>query len=1177
MNISRVQRGRAVAAAALAAVSALAGRAEGQLASFAGAQGFGGDATGGRAGSVYVVTNLNDSGAGSFRDAVSHSNRIVVFGVGGYVNLQSAVSCASNLTILGQTAPGQGIGFMGREVSFDGASNDIVQYIRAREGSGDPAEKASINLGSTTNVILDHVDAEYSQYDNIDAVGTNGVANLTIQNSLLADPIKAQQFNMHTEGTQVTYLNNLWVNAHNRNPLAKSNTQYVNNVVYNYQGGYTASSGGTFSYDILDNYFIAGPSTTSAGDAFFQLGPTQRAYSSGNLLDSNKNGSLSGSTITATGATVLTAEYSPETQFLPTLTATQAYAFTMAHAGDLSYNSGTGTFASRDEVDTQIAAQVASLGTAGSIYNTEADTGLSNGGFGTLSNSSSPANTLDTVPFAWLIAHGLSTTNAAGLLLPNPLGYAMVEQYAQQVQDQYATQVATSGDWTTTTRWSTATPGIYDHAQVRGNGFTNGTVTVSGTDAAQAFTVSVGGTGPAAGENLIVSGGTLAVQDTIYLGDQNNGNLTLSGGTVRANNLQLGNTVYDANGNPTSYTGTFNFTGGTLQAGQVVLGAGTPGHYTTGGAWNWNGGILQALGTLNVNAPATLTGTGATVNTTGPDGVDYNGTMSGVLSGTGGLTQIGGGTLTLSAVNTYSGSTTINNGAIAAAVTNAISPGSTITVTTVGTTTAGQLILGDGVTISSPLVIGGKLSSEFVDAPGTANATYAGSVRMSGGGAQYRVGDSGTGTITFTGPTTTAASLAFVTKGNITFAAGGTLNDTAGTGGLTIGRDNAAAVSLTVTGTGSAVNVPNVPAGTTGLTMGSGSTSYENPTVTVNVANGGAINVGAATVDLDNDPLPAATATVATLNLNAGGTLTAGALVASQAGTNLAALNLNGGTLVAGASDPAGGTFLPAITGLAVKVGSGGATVNSNGNVVTIAQPLLTAGGTDGGFTKTGSGTLTLTGANTYTGPTKVSAGTLLANTAAGSATGTGAVTVSAGATLGGTGTIAGAVTVNGTITAGDSGTGLGTLTTTAAQTWAPGGTFAAQVGSTGGAAPTVAGNDRLVMSNLSVSGPFAVTVAGTGSPTLSAGTVLVLANDKDTAASTNPFASSAVLSKLTLTATGVQPAGGYRLALATQADTLGSGGYDLVLTDVAATPEPTSLLLFTAAAAPFALGRRRR
>src|ERR1019366_7344870 len=62
-------------------------------------------------------------GGGSFRDAVSASGRMIVFDVGGYVALSSAVSVKSNLTIAGQTAPGDGVGFMGNEVSFSGSSN----------------------------------------------------------------------------------------------------------------------------------------------------------------------------------------------------------------------------------------------------------------------------------------------------------------------------------------------------------------------------------------------------------------------------------------------------------------------------------------------------------------------------------------------------------------------------------------------------------------------------------------------------------------------------------------------------------------------------------------------------------------------------------------------------------------------------------------------------------------------------------------------------------------------------------------------------------------------------------------------------------------------------------------------------------------------------------------------
>src|ERR1022692_2212102 len=105
-----------------AMVSFLVQNAPAQTPSFPGALGFGSYATGGRNGSVYHVTTLADSGAGSFRTGVSSGNRMIVFDVGGMITLNSAVSCASSLTIAGQTAPG-GICFNGGEISFAGRNN----------------------------------------------------------------------------------------------------------------------------------------------------------------------------------------------------------------------------------------------------------------------------------------------------------------------------------------------------------------------------------------------------------------------------------------------------------------------------------------------------------------------------------------------------------------------------------------------------------------------------------------------------------------------------------------------------------------------------------------------------------------------------------------------------------------------------------------------------------------------------------------------------------------------------------------------------------------------------------------------------------------------------------------------------------------------------------------------
>lgn len=106
----------------------------GETLAFPGAQGFGRLATGGRGGEVVHVTNLNDSGTGSLRDAISKPNRVIVFDVGGIIKLDSRLVFKSNQTIAGQTAPGKGISVYGNGVSFSGAVNTIVRYVRFRMG-----------------------------------------------------------------------------------------------------------------------------------------------------------------------------------------------------------------------------------------------------------------------------------------------------------------------------------------------------------------------------------------------------------------------------------------------------------------------------------------------------------------------------------------------------------------------------------------------------------------------------------------------------------------------------------------------------------------------------------------------------------------------------------------------------------------------------------------------------------------------------------------------------------------------------------------------------------------------------------------------------------------------------------------------------------------------------------
>ncbi len=402
------------------------GGPSGPVVAFPGAVGFGKVATGGRGKTVYRVTTLNDSGAGSFRDAVSASDRFIVFDVGGYINLSTPISAKSNLTIAGQTAPGDGIGVMGREMSFSGASNDIVRCIRFRQGDLDSdSSKSGINLLNTKNMIFDHVSIEFAQWNNIDAVGAS---NITVMNSIDADPI-GQQFNAHTETGPYTWYRNVFANAHNRNPLAKANTQYINNVVYNFQAGYTAgNTAGLFSHDLVANDFITGPSTNSASDALYQM-MDQSIYDSGNILDSNADGTLNGGTLKApSGTTALSAPWSAETTGIATKSAADAYASVIASAGASLH---------RDEVDTLVIADVTSLGKTGHLWTSQTSTGLGNSGYGTLNGGTAPVDTdSDGMPDAWERRYGLDPNDAGDAAGDfDHTGYTNVEKYVDGLLD----------------------------------------------------------------------------------------------------------------------------------------------------------------------------------------------------------------------------------------------------------------------------------------------------------------------------------------------------------------------------------------------------------------------------------------------------------------------------------------------------------------------------------------------------------------------------------------------------------------------------------------------------------------------------------------------------------------------------------------------------------------------
>jgi hypothetical protein len=221
-------------------------------------------------------------------------------------------------------------------------------------------------------VILDHCSFAYGQWDTVDAVGA---VNITVSNSIIAFPI-GQQFGAHVETGPSTFYANLWVSAHNRQPLSKDDTQFINNVIYNYQAAYTSGdTSGSFKHDIIKNYFIAGPSTTSVSDYYYQMSSDQSVYAESNFADTSKDGILNGALENKVGSSVVLSEpWASTSQSMATLSAADAYTFVLANAGA----------SPRDQVDAFAVSTVQSLGKSGVIYTNQASTGLSNGGYGTL-------------------------------------------------------------------------------------------------------------------------------------------------------------------------------------------------------------------------------------------------------------------------------------------------------------------------------------------------------------------------------------------------------------------------------------------------------------------------------------------------------------------------------------------------------------------------------------------------------------------------------------------------------------------------------------------------------------------------------------------------------------------------------------------------------------------------
>lgn len=284
-----MKKSLSIIAASLISISTMA-----QAPAFPGAEGHGRFVTGGRGGKIYHVTNLNDSGTGSFREAVKSGKKIIVFDVAGVIALKSDLKIADNITILGQTAPSPGITL--RYYTVQPGSNNIIRFIRIRRG-----QEKNINDGADaswqrnkTGIIFDHCSFSWS-IDEVASFYDNN--NFTMQWCTVAESLTnpghskgAHGYGGIWGGKLASFHHNFVGHLMNRGPrfngarygwtgytsnkeystykwqntVQAENVDFRNCVMYNAQGTCYGGPGGG-QINIVNNYYKAGPSHSLKG------------------------------------------------------------------------------------------------------------------------------------------------------------------------------------------------------------------------------------------------------------------------------------------------------------------------------------------------------------------------------------------------------------------------------------------------------------------------------------------------------------------------------------------------------------------------------------------------------------------------------------------------------------------------------------------------------------------------------------------------------------------------------------------------------------------------------------------------------------------------------------------------------------------------------------------------
>ncbi|WNH09449.1 pectate lyase family protein [Thalassobellus suaedae] len=240
---------------------------------FPGAEGGAAFTPGGRGGKIFVVTSLEDSGKGTFREACEAVGaRTIVFNVSGIIQLKKPISVrAPYITIAGQTAPGNGICIAGESVLLD-THDIIIRHMRFRRGATDVTRRDD-GLGGNVigNVIIDHCSVSWGLDENISLYRHQFQANkkskleklpavnVTIQNTISSEGLDTYNhaFGSTIGGLNSTFIRNLWANNISRNPSIGmyGSFNFVNNVLFNWWN--RSLDGGDYRsmFNVINNYF----------------------------------------------------------------------------------------------------------------------------------------------------------------------------------------------------------------------------------------------------------------------------------------------------------------------------------------------------------------------------------------------------------------------------------------------------------------------------------------------------------------------------------------------------------------------------------------------------------------------------------------------------------------------------------------------------------------------------------------------------------------------------------------------------------------------------------------------------------------------------------------------------------------------------------------------------------